>query len=145
MRVLQRIVIVIACVMCLVGVPAVPLLQRQERVLKQWEKIQTERFLKEICMGGSIETADYQQLLAGLEMAGNLRGIEIEEFCKEQDISGSEYYHLILWEELKNKLWKDGCCAFEEGSILNVTIKRQNHTETSVGIYWRIINGRKTE
>ena len=144
MRSLQRIVLVSGIVVFLFLGTSVVYRQKEDVLWEQWEQVLAERILGKVCRTGKITWADYRQLLTGLENGG-VTGIEIEEYCREEDIHGKEYYYLVSWEEHKQEFRTEGYCLFEEGSIVEIRIRRKERFGESCNLYGTIVPEREND
>ena len=145
MRILQRMVLVFGVVMFMFVGMSVAFLQKKEKMQNQWEQVLGEKFLSKLCNTEKFTFIEYQQLLNGLEKGSSIIGIEIEEYRKEEDLQGNNYYYLVAWEELKTKLLSVGHCRFQKGSIVRLKIQWSNEAEVMDKSYWNIVTGKEVE
>lgn len=139
MRSLQRMVLIVGAVLFILLGTSVACQQREEKFREQWEQVLMDRVLKKIRSTGKFTFVEYQQLHTGLETGGTVTGIEIEEFRKEQDISGRTYYYLVSSEELEKIFLSKGYYMFEEESLIRIRINQKKRSERQGKTYWDIV------
>lgn len=145
MRILQRVVLLIGTVMFVFLGVSVDFLQKEGKLRNQWETLIMEEFLRKLSVTEICTVADYQQLYTSLECGRVINGIEIEEYRKEEDMQGNRYYYLVSWKEREPELFTEGCCRFQNGSIVSIKIKRLNETGIPNKSYWDIITGKENK
>lgn len=144
MQILQRIVLIAGTVLLfLLSVSAVSR-QTKEKFREQREQILINRFLSKTSRTGYFSFTEYQQLCMGLKSDDIVVGIEIDEFRKEQDVNGKDYYYLVLWKDRTSDFLEEEYCWFRKESIICVRVKRENRKGISDRTYWEIVAGRES-
>ncbi len=122
MQIAQRCVLIIStslllCLMCVFLYT-----ERENKIIEDWETVQTERFLRKLCYTGECSLESYLLYYNSVVNGLDTLDVRIEEYKKEQDLEGNIYYSRILWEEMKEMLWKNGRYCFDEDSIVLIEV-----------------------
>ena len=99
---------------------------------EKWEAAYSERFISKICRDGGVSQEEVLLFHSGLTYNGAVIEIRIDEYKQEQDLNRTFYYSIVVWEEVKESLWEEGCYCFEEGSIIRLTVLLQEHGREKV-------------
>ena len=117
MQIAQRCILIIGLGIMLGFFASVFFEEKRNNLIKDWEAVQTERFINQICRTGKCSQEEYIIFLETLGCSGGNVGIQMEEYKTEQDLSKKRYYPLVSWEEIKEFL--------SENSIVLLKITRQ--------------------
>ena len=139
MQVIQRGLMIILGVLLLLGGVAL-VEEHKEDLMKQWEEMQTERFLSRIATTGVCTYEDMVLYQDALKYSCADAEIRLEEYQKEMALSGEEYWYLITWEEILETLVKDGKYGFHHGSALELCIRDYAETERK---YCEVVTGKE--
>ncbi len=142
MQVFQRMLLVIIIIVGLILSLMFPKLERAEKIAKQWETSQIERFVGKICRLGNCTYEEYLVCHRALNDTGNISGIEIEAYQKEKDMSGENYYYMTSWEEIREALYQKGKFTFSKESVVVINVKRKSKIKTVKNEYYDIVSGR---
>lgn len=125
MQIAQRCILIIGLGIMLGFFASVFFEEKRNNLIKDWEAVQTERFINQICRTGKCSQEEYMIFLETLGCSGGNVGIQMEEYKTEQDLSKKRYYPLVSWEEIKEFLSEEGRYIFSENSIVLLKITRQ--------------------
>lgn len=138
---MQRIVLVAAVAMFLTFGTAI-VIQKEEKLQKQWEAVQAERLLGSICRTGDLTFGEYLRYQELLGYCGGSVEIRIEEYRKEWNLTtGESCYYLVSWEELQEDMVTDGHYTFEEESVVVVSILIKSRKIQRENSYYDIVSG----
>ena len=124
MRVIQRYALLFGIFLILV--PFVGFLSKEvtDCLVEKQENVYMERFVSKICRTGSITYEEYLLFHKALSQRGNQIEIRIDEYQREQDLEGKNYYPPVIWEELWKVLQVEKMYYFAEDSIVKVVVNR---------------------
>lgn len=123
MKIVQRFILLSGLIILLVYCSMLVSKESDIDFLEKWESAYVERFISKMCRNRSISCEEYLILHNGLIYTGDRTEIRIDEYKKEQDLGRTFYYSPVLWEEVRDSLWEEGCYCFEEGSIIRLTVR----------------------
>jgi len=98
--------------------------EKEEKIQKQWEQVQTEIFLQRISRKGTLSLEEYEKYYLALNKLGADVTVKIEEYRKEKDREGNSYFYLITWEEVQNTLICNDTASFLQDSIIVLELVR---------------------
>ena len=101
--------------------------EKEEKIQKQWEQVQTEIFLQRISRKGTLSLEEYEKYYLALNKLGADVTVKIEEYRKEKDREGNSYFYLITWEELQNSLLYNDTTTFFKDSIIVLELVRSRY------------------
>lgn len=125
MQVGQRLVLTIVLILVLFSAKMIPGQQQEERRRRQWQEIQTERFLGKIAETGYCTYNEFLMYSDALNFDGECSEIQLEEYQKEKNRYGKTYWYLVSWGEILSALTEDGVFYFRQGSAVEVKIERK--------------------
>lgn len=143
MQIVQRALLIMTMIIVLMVGTIVICREKEEKLQKQWECVQTERFLGKICRNGSISLDEYMEYNTTLNHAGTVSKIRIEEYQREQDITGRNYYYLVSWEELQDCFMKEGACDFKTESVIKISVEQKSMGQSMKNSYYGVIYGKE--
>ena len=139
MRVLQRMVLIILLLVVYFGGRTVTVLQREAKLVSQWEALQTDLFLRRLCEVGQIFYEDVLLYVDSLEQRGGNLSVRLEELQREQDFEGNIYYYPVSWEELLEQMTMGKGYRLEEDSILVIIVERYNRKQRVETRYCEVV------
>lgn len=95
--------------------------ENSEKVLKQWQEIQAERFMDKIAQTGSCTWEDIRTLHLALNTSKVTSWIRLEEYKKEMDNGEKTFYTLISWTEISEQLVEKSY-EFEKQSVVKLCV-----------------------
>lgn len=101
--------------------------EKEEKIQKQWEQVQTEIFLQRISRKGTLTLEEYEKYYLALNKLGADVTVKMEEYRKEKDKEGNCYFYLITWEELQNSLLYNDTTTFFKDSIIVLEFVRSRY------------------
>lgn len=116
--------------------------EREEKMQRQWEALQVERLMGNICRSGSCTYEEYMLCHDALNYFRNLSFIEIETYQKEKDMSGGNYYYMTSWEEIKEMFYRNGEVCFSEESVIVIRVSRKNMVKSVETKFYNIVSGK---
>lgn len=117
----QRIwMIIILAVFSFLGIWFVSM-ENNEKVLKQWQEIQTEHFMDKLAKTGICTWEDIRALHLALNISGVTSELSLEEYKKEADKGDVPFYSLISWTEISEQLVEKQY-DFDKRSIVKLCI-----------------------
>ena len=122
MQIAQRCILIIGFGIILCFFSAFFFRDKADALSKEWELVQTDRFLNKLCRTGQCSQEEYIFFFNALRSCGNEIEIQIEEYRAEQDLEQNRYYAVFSWEEIKSSLWTEGSYDFSENSIILVEV-----------------------
>lgn len=125
MQIAQRCILIIGLGIMLGFFASVFFEEKRNNLIKDWEAVQTERFINQICRTGKCSQEEYIIFLETLRRSGNNVGIRMEEYRTEQDLSKKRYYPVVSWEEIKELLSEEGWYVFSENSFVVLEITQR--------------------
>ena len=128
MQILQRYILIVGMSMLLALYITVIFDERVIMLTKDWESIQTDRFISKLCRNGVCTEEEDYLFLEVLNNNGNEVNIRIEEYRLEQNLNSKRYYPVKSWEEIKCILSEEKKYVFLEDSIISLEI---SYTERS--------------
>lgn len=143
LRTVQRGLLVLVLVGFLVSGTLMVQQGNVERMQKQWERHQVERFLGKICRTGCLSYIDCQKFLSSLNYTGMTSEITLEEYQREQDMKGKKYYYLISWEEMQKTMSEIEQCKVKNGSIIVLSINKSGRGWKEKTSYYGIVSGKE--
>ena len=142
MQVIQRMLLVVLAIAGIaVGIIFVTK-EREEKMQRQWESLQVERLMGNICRIGSCTYEEYMLCYDALNYFRNLSFIEIETYQKEKDMSGGNYYYMTSWEEIKEMFYRNGEVCFSEESVIVIRVSRKNMVKSVETKFYNIVSGK---
>ena len=135
----QRAVLIIALVFLVFFGIWIPSQKREERFVQQWEKLQTERFLNKVVESGKCTYEEVMMFYDALNYDGISTELELKEFQEEQNRYGDSYWYLVSWNEILTSLMEEGVYFFRKGSVLELSVKRNNGTTETKYRYCDIV------
>ena len=142
MKSMQRMVLSILLVVSFLFGISFTVLQREEKLVAQWEAIQTGRFLTKSCKNRNITYEDVLLYKASLEHHKHKLRIRLEELQRETDMEGNVYYHTVSWEEILEQMALQNYYDLQEDSILVVRVERYNKTKWVETRYYELVLGK---
>lgn len=142
MQIIQRVLLVAAVIMIIGWGICFPCMEGMSKLQHQWELLQTERFLNQICRDKECSYEEYTLLHGALNYYGTDSTIEMEEYQKEQDMEGNNYYYGITWNEIREKLFAEGQYCFSEDSVIVLCVDRNDITGSQKNKYYDIVSGK---
>ena len=139
MQIIQRMLLVLLMIFGLGFGILLLNLEQEEKVQKQWEALQIERFVGKISRRGTCTYEEYLLCHEALNYSGNTSVIAIETYQKEEDMSGEKYYYMISWEEIQEMLYRNGRFDFDEESVIVVSVSRKNKMKSLETKYYNIV------
>lgn len=127
MRMLQRVALIVIVLAGFILGWKLFYEEQQEKLWKQWETFQTEKFAKKICRNGYCSYEEFVLYEAALNKAGNNSRVRLEETRREWDLKGKRYDYPVSWEEIQEAMIITGGYAFQEESILAITVNKKNY------------------
>lgn len=113
--------------------------QEEIELQRQWEMIQTEKFLSKLCRTGQCTYEEYLSYYNGLNYFGMDSIIRLEEYQKEQDLDGKIYYYLVSWEELQTFFSKNSRYVFQQESIIRINVQRKSRGGNAQCSYYDVV------
>lgn len=141
MNIAQRMIMVLVIIVFLVTGIDMVCKEKEEKIKIQWERMQTELFLQELCRNKYLGQNDYMIFAESLMHSKASSEISIEEYKKEQDLAGNIYYYFISWEELQESIWKEEGYFFEPGSVIRIKVEHQGKNKSVTNCYYGLITG----
>lgn len=127
MRILQRVALIVLVLAGIMIGWKLLYTEQKEKISKQWEALQTEKFMKKICRNGYCSYEEFALYEAALNGIGKHSTVRLEEAQREWDLSGKVYYYQISWEEIEEQMIRTGIYDFQEESILKVSVNKGNY------------------
>ncbi len=143
MQIAQRVLLVLVVIVLLMVGAKMTVRDREEKMRTQWESVQTERFLKQICRRESLSWNEYMYFFETLNRSGSKLNIRIDIYRTEQDLAGEVYYFLRSWEELQEYYYEESTWYLETGSIIRVEIGWQTEDKSGKNVYYGRITGKE--
>lgn len=143
MQTIQRTLIIFSAIVVFVLGAVVMGREKEERLNKQWEMIQIERFINRVCRSGSCSYEEYILLHTALNNYGVHSNVTIEEYREEQDMDKKTYYYLVPWEEVQGYLWDGGRYKFELGSVIRIDVNQKSRIQSQTSRYFGTVSGRE--
>ena len=125
MQIAQRCILIFGMCIMVGFIATIFFNERKNTLTKDWETVQTERFIDKICRTGKCSLEEYSLFVEALSCSGNKVGIRIEEYRTEQDLSKKRYYPMASWEEIKTFLSEEGRYVFSENSFVLLEITQR--------------------
>ena len=116
--------------------------EKSERLNKEWQEIQTERFLNKISRKGECTGTEYEEYMRAMTRAGQILLIRMQEYKEETDLQNNRYYYLVTWDEIWNKMQAGGSYIFENDSLVMIEIRHYSSGKETVQREYVLINGR---
>lgn len=136
MQILQRTLLLIAILLMFTKGWQITCTEKEEKLLWQWEKVQTEFFLQGISRNGSLSLEEYEQYHMAMNKLEAGVTVRLEEYRKEKDREGNGYFYLTTWEELLEYLIYEDNIVFSKDSVIRLEIIRSGQKRRSSGIYF---------
>lgn len=142
MHQMQRGLLIVVVLMVFGATIVLPDLECAAKLQEQWEILQTEQFMKGICRNKECSYEAYALLQGALNYSGTSSDIEVEEYQKEQDMAGNEYYYGISWSEIQENLFCEGKHCFNDDSIIVICVNRHSRSGNVKNKYYDIVSGK---
>ena len=120
---------------------SITVFEKEERLLQQWEVIQTECFMQKLCKTGQCSYEDIWTYMEALNGFYDTYVIRIEEFQRETDIAGNLYYYYVSWEEVQKQLMEREGYVFTKESVLAITVSRNRGEQSTEQKYYDVVVG----
>lgn len=142
MHILQRTILTWAVILVLLCGPLFIYKGRAENVITQWEVIKTEQFMEKAVRTGKITEDELSRYIKSLNYTGVRSEIRLEKYQKEEDLTGENYFRLIIAEDMQEEIENFEWIYFERGSIIVVNVYRTFGKSKTQNTYVKTVFGR---
>ena len=142
MQQIQRIFLIGAVIVIVSLGILLPHVENAKKLQNQWEQLQVERFMEQICRKQDCSYEEYVLLHGALNYTWIGSVIEMEEYRVEHDMEGNVYYYGISWDEIKEILFLEEQYRFSDNSVLVVCVNRSSGIGNQKRKYYNIVSGK---
>ena len=115
---------------------------KAEKMRKQWEIIQTERFMGKAVRSGEVTEEEFTRYVDSLNYFGVSTTVQIEEYQRAEDMEGKIYFRLVSAGECQKEIERDGILRFRDGSVVKITVFRTSGKKKRESGYVELISGK---
>jgi len=126
----RTLLIIMIAMILLLGISEIHM-EKSEKLKEQWETIQTEQFMRQVVRTGRLDKKEYIAYKESLNYSGVSTEVRIEEYQKEEDITGKIHFRLLSSQEIEREIFNSGEILFRAGSLIKITVFRNTGRKNS--------------